>query len=121
MGRTWERIKWLPEEDLWCINVFIENYFKRLIETGQPLLSDERQLEVNKYMKHFNNKRTNSSVIYKFHNVEHLAFKLVEQKGNPYDVPILKRLKNCSQQQRRVWAQQTAIYAEKINEWFNIS
>lgn len=119
MPRIWERIKWLPEEDLWCINVFIENYFEQLIKTGKPMSSDEIEIETDKYMKQFNNKRTKSSVKYKFHNVEHLAFKLVEQNGNPYDREILKRLKNCSQQQRNIWKIQTEKYSENINKWLN--
>ncbi len=114
-------IRWLEKEDLYCVNRFIENYFEQLIKIGQPISSKDMNLEVDLYIKQFNNKRTKDSVRLKFHNIEHLAFKFVEQNGNPYNIEILERLKGKSKQSLKAWKTQTEKYSENINKWLNIS
>ncbi|MCL8209655.1 hypothetical protein [Spiroplasma attinicola] len=114
-------MSWLPEEDLWCVTRFIEHYFERLIKFGRTINSKEMALELKLYQEHFANNRKENSVILKFHNVEHLGFNLIIEYGNPYNIKIKKGMTAKTKQSVIAWIQQTAIYAEKINQWFNIS
>lgn len=114
-------VSWLPEEDLWCVTRFIEHYFERLIKFGRTINSKEMALELKLYQEHFANNRKENSVILKFRNVEHLGFNLIIEYGNPYNIKIKKGMTAKTKQLVKAWTQQTTIYVEKINGWFNIS
>jgi len=55
-------------------------------------------LEVKLYCQRYGFKRTNDSVILKFHNIEYLAFKFVVEHGNPYDIEIKRGMSQISEQ-----------------------
>lgn len=110
-------VEWLTEEDLYCVERFIKNYLKRLIETGKSMNSKEMELEVNLYNDIYNNKRVNSSIKIKFKNIEHLAFKWVAENGNPYNIEIKKAMSQRSEQCLKFWKEQINYHSETINKW----
>lgn len=119
INETKERQKWTKEEDLYCVERFIKNYLKRLIETGKVLNTKEIKLETDLYIDYFSNNRNTSSIIMKFHNIEYLAFNLVKEHNNPFNIKFRKRLKNCSKQGIEIWESQTKKYGADIDKWTN--
>ncbi|MBE4704401.1 hypothetical protein [Spiroplasma platyhelix] len=119
MARTGTYTKWLAEEDLYCVDRFIKNYFEKLIKSGQPVNSKAMDLEVYLYNERYNKKRTEASVRLKFHNIEHLAFKWVKENGNPYNVNIKKGMSKRSKQCLKFWEAQIEQYSNEINKWLN--
>lgn len=117
MARGGNYIKWLIEEDIYCVERFIENYFEKLIKTGRTLTTKEMEKEVNLYNQIYFNKRTTDSVRLKFHNIEHLAFKWIDENGNPYNIQIKERMSKRSKQCLNSWLNQLDKYANQINEW----
>lgn len=71
----------MPEEDLYCVNRFIENYFEKLIKFGQTINSKDMELEVQLYMNKFNNSRSKGSIKMKFQNLEYLGYIYANELG----------------------------------------
>lgn len=119
MSESKERREWTEEEDLYCVERFIKNYLKRLIETGKVLNTAEIKLETKLYIDYFANNRNRNSIRMKFQNIEYLAFSLVKKCNNPFNIKVLKRLDGYSDQLLKAWENQIEKYATNIDKWTN--